>query len=93
MKSDALRLFCTHGAQPGSFGEDRPALAAHVVVANLTLAGGSGQPTERLQASATAALTVLPAAALGPFPLHIQQLALQTPETHNANMKRMNPVG
>lgn len=76
-----LRLHGAHVAQPGPFGHDRSALLTDVVVAQLALAGENAEPTQRLLTPAAAPLTVLPAAAFGPFPLHVQQLRLQLPET------------
>lgn len=83
-----LRLFGTHAAQPGSFRKNCSAVAAHVVIAHLTLAGENSKSTERLLTSATTVLTVSPTATFGPFPLHIQQLCLQLPETKKKNKKK-----
>lgn len=76
-----LRLFGTHTAQPGSFGEDCSAFVAHLVIAHLTLAGENSQSSQRLLTSATTPLTVSSTATFRPFPLYVQQLCLQLPET------------
>lgn len=75
-----LRFFGTHVAQPGSIGQDHLAVATYDVIAHLTLAGKNSQSAQRLQASATAMLTVFFAGTFGPFPLNILQLCLQLPE-------------
>lgn len=80
-QNSLLRLFGTHTAQPGSFGEDCSAVSTHVVITHLTLAGENSQSAQRRLASATTPLTVSSTATFCPFPLHIQQLCLQLPET------------
>lgn len=76
-----LRLFGAHVAQPGPIGYDCSALLTDIVVAHLALVGENAQTAQRLLTPAAASLTVLPAAAFGPFPLHIKQLRFQLPET------------
>lgn len=78
-----LRLLGAHVAQPGPLGHHRSALLTDVVVAHLALAGENTEATQRLLTPAAAPLAVLPAAAFGPFPLHVQQLRLQPPESES----------